>query len=70
MKYRIKFISKTDPKNTGYFVSKLKIGFKGCPLLYPEMARNMNKKVLDETMQFLIEQGEMDYYNFIIEEVL
>lgn len=69
MKYRIKFQSKNKPENTGYFVRKLKVGFKACPLLYPEMARTMNKKTLDEVMKFLEEQGEMDYYDFIIEEV-
>ena len=69
MKYRIKFTSKTDNKNTGYFVRKLKVGFKACSLLYPEMARTMNKSSLNDVMNFLEEQGEMDYYDFVIEEV-
>lgn len=70
MKYRIKFKSKTNSENKGYFVRKLKVGFKACPLMYPEMARTMNKKALDDVMQFLEEQGEMDYYDFVIEEVM
>ena len=69
MKYRIEFVSKNNPENKGYFVRKLKIGFKACSLLFPEMARIMNKKALDEAMRFLEEQGEMDYYDFTIEEV-
>jgi hypothetical protein len=68
MKYRIKFISKNNPENKGYFVRKLKVGFKACSVLYPEMARVMHKKTLDDIMQFLEKQGEMDYYDFIIEE--
>ena len=64
MKYRIKFNSKTNSENKGYFVRKLKIGFKACSLMYPEMARILNKKALDDVMHFLKEQGEMDYYDF------
>lgn len=70
MKYRIKFTSKTDSKNQGYFVRKLKVGFKACSLLYPEMARIMNKSSLNDVMNFLEKQGEMDYYDFVIEEVM
>lgn len=69
MKYRIKFKSKIDNKNAGYFVRKLKIGFKVCSLLYPEMARKMDKNTLNDVMQFLEKQGEMDYYEFTIEDV-
>lgn len=69
MKYRIKFISKTNNKNTGYFVRKLKVGFKACSLLHPEMARTMNERSLNDIMNFLEEQGEIDYYDFVIEEV-
>lgn len=69
MKYRIKFIAKNNAENKGYFVRKLKVGFKACSVLYPEMARTMNKKALNEVMQFLKRQGEMDYYDFVIEEV-
>ena len=47
MKYRLKFKSYTDPNNQGYFVRKLKVGFKGCSLLYPDMARVMNKQTVD-----------------------
>ena len=69
MKYRIKFTSKTNSTNQGYFVRKLKVGFKACSLLHPEMAREMKRNVLNDVMQFLEEQGEMDYYDFTIEEV-
>ena len=69
MKYRIIFTSKNNPNNKGYFVRKLKTGFKACSLLYPNMARIMDKKALDDVMKFLDEQGEMDYYDFIIENV-
>ena len=69
MKYRIKFVSKTDPKNKGYYVRKLKVGFKGCSLNYPESAKVVTEKDIDKIMQFLNEQGELDYYNFIIEEI-
>ena len=69
MRYRIKFISKNNPENKGYFVRKLKIGFKACPLQYPKMARNMSKEAIKDVMDFLETQGEMDYYDFIIEEV-
>ena len=70
MKYRIKFESKINPENKGYFVRKLKVGFKGCSLLYPNMAREMKKQALNDVINFLKEQGEMEYYNFIIEEVI
>lgn len=69
MKYRLKFISKNNPDNTGYFVRKLKVGFKACSLQWPEVARVMTKKTVEEVMNFLQEQGEFDYYDFIIEEV-
>lgn len=69
MKYRIKFVSKDNPENKGYFMRRLKVGFKACSALYPEMARAMNKKSLDEVIQFLNEQGQIDYYHFTIEEV-
>jgi hypothetical protein len=61
-------VCKNNPENKGYFIRRLKAGFKACSVLYPEMARTMNKKALNEVMQFLKEQGEMDYYDFIIEE--
>jgi hypothetical protein len=69
MKYRVKFKSKTNSENQGYFVRKLKIGFKACSLCHPEMARCMDKISLSDVMQFLKEQGEMEYYDFTIEEV-
>ena len=69
MKYRLKFKSFTNPDNKGYFVRKLKVGFKSCSLLYPAMARTMSKKELDDVMQFMQEQGELEYYDFEIEEV-
>ena len=67
--YRIKFISKTNENNRGYFQRKLKIGFKGVSVLCPEMAQIMDKVTLNKTLEFLKDQGEMPYYNFIIEEV-
>ena len=69
MKYRIKFVSKSNSDNTGYFVRKLKVGFKACSLLYPNMARTMNKKALDDAMKHLSEQGELEYYDFTVETV-
>lgn len=69
MKYRVKFVSKNNPDNSGYFVRKLKVGFKACSLKWPEMARVMTKVAVKEVMNFLQEQGEFDYYDFIIEEV-
>jgi hypothetical protein len=69
MKYRLKFKSYSNPDNEGYFVRKLKVGFKACPLLYPDMARTMNKKALDDVMQFMKDQGELEYYEFEIEGV-
>lgn len=69
MKYRIKFVAKSNPENTGYFVRKLKVGFKSCSLLYPEMARTMNQNSLDDAIKHLSEQGEMEYYDFTIEVV-
>ena len=59
MKYRVKFQSKNKPENTGYFVRKLKVGFKACPLPHPEMAIVMNKKAFDVVMKFLEEQGDL-----------
>ena len=69
MKFRIKFASKTCSWNTGYFVRKRKEGFTGCSIEHPEMARVMNKKTLDDVLQFLTAQGEMNYYDFTVEEV-
>ena len=69
MKYRLKFKSYAIPENKGYFVGKLKVGFKACSLLYPDMARTMDKKTLDDIMQFMKDQGELEYYEFEIEEV-
>lgn len=68
MKHRLKFKSYTHPENEGYFVRKLKVGFKGCSLLYPNMARTMDKRALDDVMQFMKDQGELEYYEFEIEE--
>ena len=68
-KYRLKFKFHTDPDNQGYFVRKLKVGFKGCSLLYPDMARVMSKQTIDDVMQFMQEQGEMEYYSFELEEI-
>lgn len=69
MKYRLKFKSLSHPENAGYFVRKLKVGFKGCPLLYPDMARVMNQKTLDNVMQFMKDQGELEFYQFEVERI-
>lgn len=67
--YRIKFESKVDQSNKGYFQTKLNEGFMSCSLLHPHMASVMSQKELDDVMQFLKDQGEYDYYDFVIEEV-
>ena len=69
MKYRLKFKSLSHPENDGYFVRKLKVGFQGCSLLYPDMARSMNERTLDDVMQFMKDQGELEYYEFEVEEI-
>ena len=69
VKYRLKFKSHHNPNNEGYFVRKLKVGFKGCSLLYPDMARVMDNSTLQNVMEFLRAQGELEYYEFIAEEV-
>ena len=69
MKYRVRFVAKNNPENRGYFVRKLKVGFRSCSTLYPEMAKVMTKAKFEEVMHFLREQGEFDYYDFTVEEV-
>ncbi len=70
MKYRLKFVSKANSENTGYFVRKRKTGFTACSLLYPDMARILTKETLADVMVFLKEQGELDYYIFETEVVI
>lgn len=65
LKYRLKFTSKTDPNNTGYFIRKRKVGFTACSLKHPEMAKEFKTEAdVEDVMQFMQEQGELDYYTF------
>ena len=67
--YRLKYTSKTDNTNTGYFVRRLKEGFKGCSLKWPSMARVLTEEGIEATLKFMEEQGELDHYVFEKEQV-
>lgn len=68
-KFRLKFTSKVVHDNIGYFVRKRKVGFTACSLQHPKMAKILTQEELDDVMQFMQEQGELDFYDFEIEEV-